>query len=100
MLFNLLSNAVKFTAKGEVECKVERAGAERVRFAVQDSGIGIAAEEREDIFLAFHQAAGAGGALAAQGTGLGLAISQRLVAMLGGELKVESAPGAGSRFSF
>ena len=100
VLFNLLGNAVKFTARGTVLLRVERADEPRIRFEVSDTGIGIADDELESIFLAFHQAPDSGSALAAQGTGLGLAISQRLVGMLGGELRVESTPGAGSRFWF
>ena len=100
VLFNLLGNAIKFTTRGEVTCKVSRGGVNCLSFEVQDTGIGIAGDELENIFLAFHQAGNADTALAAQGTGLGLSISQRLVAMLGGTLHVESTPGAGSRFWF
>ena len=98
VLCNLLGNAVKFTARGAVELRVARAGADRLSFEVRDTGIGIPAGELADIFLSFHQAAGSGHA--AEGTGLGLAISQRLVALLGGELRVESRLGVGSRFWF
>ena len=100
VLFNLLGNAVKFTARGTVELRVGRAAGQAIRFEVRDTGIGIAGDQLESIFLAFHQAPNSGAALAAQGTGLGLAISQRLVAMLDGDLRVDSTLGEGSRFWF
>ena len=98
VLFNLLGNAAKFTQEGRVTLTVRPAVSERVYFEVADTGIGIARHELRDVFLAFHQVRSSG--LSAQGTGLGLAISQRLVALLGGELQVDSAPGQGSRFWF
>jgi signal transduction histidine kinase/DNA-binding NarL/FixJ family response regulator len=98
VLFNLLGNAVKFTDHGRVSLVLTRVGTDRVRFAVKDTGIGIAAEELRDIFLTFHQSTKT--AASAQGTGLGLAISQRLVELLGGRLEVESLLGKGSCFQF
>ena len=101
VLFNLLSNAVKFTREGGVRLEagvVEGTGGGAVRFAVADTGVGIAEGELGNIFEAFHQVSDR--SLAAQGTGLGLAISRHLVRLLGGSLRVESAPGAGSRFWF
>ena len=100
VLFNLLGNALKFTRQGTVRLVVgPAAGAsDVVRFAVADTGVGIASEELRHIFLAFHQATGNEGAT--QGTGLGLSISQRLVELLGGHLAVESTPDQGSRFWF
>ena len=99
VLFNLLSNAVKFTQRGTVRLEVAPvAGTDGVRFTVIDTGVGIAEDQRRDIFLAFHQAGDTH--LAAQGTGLGLAISQRLVGLLGGHIQVESIPEQGSRFWF
>jgi GAF domain-containing protein/DNA-binding response OmpR family regulator len=106
---NLLANAVKFTPDGgRVDVTAGLASAE-VRVAVRDTGIGIAPEDRERIFEAFHQAGrsgaagGAGGAAAPpprEGTGLGLALARRFVELHGGRLWVESAPGAGSTFTF
>ena len=96
VLFNLLSNSVKFTPKGNVSLDVRPTEPGWVRFAVSDTGIGIATDALDDIFLAFHQASES--VLSAQGTGLGLAISQRLVGLLGGRIKVESTLGQGSRF--
>ena len=101
VLFNLLGNAVKFTRQGGVRLTVERGDekvAPTVRFTVADTGIGIAEGDLATIFDAFHQ--GGDRHLAAQGTGLGLAISQQLVRLLGGTLRVESAPDRGSRFWF
>jgi signal transduction histidine kinase/DNA-binding NarL/FixJ family response regulator len=98
VLFNLLGNAVKFTEQGQVALDVTRAGADRVRFEVRDTGIGIATDDLRDIFLTFHQSGSA--TASAQGTGLGLAISERLVELLGGHLEVASKLGAGSRFWF
>ncbi len=98
VLFNLLGNAVKFTETGGVSLHLLHQADGRVRFEVVDTGIGIAPDELRDIFLTFHQTANS--LLAAQGAGLGLAISKQLVALLGGNLQVSSAPGEGSRFWF
>ena len=98
VLLNLLGNALKFTERGHFALQVAPAGRGRVRFAVQDTGIGIPEGEQARVFEAFHQAADP--ALATQGVGLGLAISQRLVGLLGGELAFESVSGKGSRFYF
>jgi len=96
---NLLGNAVKFTDAGEVVLSASPApdGAS-VRFAVRDTGIGIAAEARERIFEPFWQAA-QGMTRRVGGTGLGLAVARELARLLGGELTVESEPGAGSVFT-
>ena len=103
VLVNLLGNAIKFTEAGEVVLEVavvERKTRSAVlEFAVRDSGIGIAAEMHERIFGGFTQAE-ASTTRRFGGTGLGLTISQRLVTLMGGELGLESAPGAGSRFHF
>lgn len=106
VLYNLLGNALKFTERGRVELSVGLApdtssatgGIAHLRFVVSDTGIGIAPEQQPKIFGLFHQASDP--ALAQQGAGLGLAISQRLVRLMGGEITVESTPGAGSRFAF
>jgi signal transduction histidine kinase/CheY-like chemotaxis protein len=97
VLFNLLGNALKFTPRGRVTFSVVRAGA-ALRFTVEDTGVGISAEQLRAIFLPFHQAHGS--TLTQQGTGLGLTISQRIVELLGGRLEVASVPGTGSRFWF
>lgn len=103
VLTNLLSNACKFTEEGgRVQLCVLEASkgpdSACLQFSVEDTGIGIHADDLERIFHSFEQAAISAGA--ASGTGLGLAISRSLVELMGGELKVKSAPGEGSRFSF
>jgi signal transduction histidine kinase/CheY-like chemotaxis protein/putative methionine-R-sulfoxide reductase with GAF domain/HAMP domain-containing protein len=115
VLLNLASNAVKFTARGSVALTAElarpatpagadapaagRADAVLVRFAVRDTGIGIAPGDRERLFQPFTQA-DSSTTRRFGGTGLGLAISKRLVELMGGEIGVESTPGAGSTFAF
>lgn len=94
VLINLLSNAIKFTDHGEVALKVHYRN-ELATFEVADSGIGIAPADIERILLPFER----GGAAAERaGIGLGLAITQALVHIMGGELRIESKPGEGSRF--
>jgi PAS domain S-box-containing protein len=100
VLLNLLGNAVKFTPQGQVTLTITavgKPGAQRLRFDVIDTGIGIEAENLSAVFQAFRQTR-SGAELG--GTGLGLTISHRLVRSMGGELKVESTPGRGSRFYF
>jgi CheY-like chemotaxis protein len=99
VLKNLLSNAFKFTSRGEVELEIGPAGPDKLRFAVKDSGIGIAPDQQEVIFEAFRQADGTTSRKYG-GTGLGLSISRQLARLLGGELEVESAAGVGSTFFF
>ncbi len=97
ILMNLLSNAVKFTESGKVVLRVCEEGESLFRFEVIDTGIGIPPEEREEIFEPFSQ--GVNGAKKG-GTGLGLAIVREYVRLMGGEIKVESTVGRGSRFFF
>ncbi len=101
VLLNLLGNAVKFTPQGEVQLHITGPGGPaapgHLRFDVVDTGIGIEAENLSAVFQAFRQTR-SGAELG--GTGLGLTISHRLVRGMGGELKVESTPGKGSRFYF
>ncbi|HKQ62055.1 MAG TPA: ATP-binding protein [Candidatus Polarisedimenticolaceae bacterium] len=97
VLINLLSNAVKFTpAGGRVAVRTRRSGDELV-VTVEDSGIGIAPEHHERIFEEFYQVDGSY-ARTYGGTGLGLALVRRMVQMQGGEIRVDSVPGEGSRF--
>jgi CheY-like chemotaxis protein/two-component sensor histidine kinase len=98
ILKNLLSNALKFTEKGSVALRVSRDGADRVLFEVQDSGIGIAPHQQEQIFEAFRQADGSTHRKYG-GTGLGLSISRDLARLLGGDIVVRSALGEGSTFA-
>ncbi|HUF28964.1 MAG TPA: GAF domain-containing protein [Gemmatimonadaceae bacterium] len=97
ILLNLLSNAVKFTDAGEVVLSAQEDGGEIV-FEVRDTGIGVSADDLEQIFEPFWQAEHA---LTRRfgGTGLGLSVARRLTVMLGGELSVSSAVGAGSTFT-
>ena len=106
VLLNLLSNACKFTSEGGVSVEVtagslapNRLGPFDLRFAVRDTGIGIAPAKRDQLFDAFTQA-DASTTREYGGTGLGLAISSRLVAMMGGRIEVDGAPGVGSTFAF
>jgi len=98
VLKNLLSNAVKFTEQGEVSLTVSATDEGWVQFTVVDSGIGIAADQHERIFEAFHQADGTANRRFG-GTGLGLSISRDLTSLLGGTLAVTSTPGQGSTFT-
>ncbi|MDO8707073.1 PAS domain S-box protein [Pseudomonas sp.] len=102
ILSNLVSNAIKFTKKGEVEVRadlLERSNsAERVRFSVRDTGIGIEPEQQFSLFQDYTQAA-VGTARMYGGTGLGLAISRRLLDLMQGRIDLVSAPGQGSTFS-
>ena len=103
VLVNLGGNAIKFTAQGSVVVSVrllaQQGDTASVAFSVRDTGIGIAPENQTKIFSVFTQAE-ADTTRRFGGTGLGLAISQRLVAMMGGELQVESVLGEGSLFHF
>ena len=103
VLVNLVGNAVKFTAAGTVTlaCRPvgQDAGAQQLRFEVRDTGPGIAPEALARLFQPFSQA-DMSTTRRYGGTGLGLAISRRLVEMMGGQLGVESEPGAGSTFHF
>jgi signal transduction histidine kinase len=102
VLINLAGNAVKFTDHGEVRLlvtSVAAAGGDvRLRFEVRDTGPGIAPDQVQAIFEPFEQVGDR--SRRAGGTGLGLSISRRIVDLMGGELRVESTPGVGSRFWF
>jgi PAS domain S-box-containing protein len=109
VLINLVDNGIKFTNQGEVALRVEAHHAPlttrhsplttHLRFAVSDTGIGIAPDKQARIFEAFTQA---DASMSRQygGTGLGLSIAARLVLLMGGRLTVASEPGKGSTFSF
>jgi len=103
VLLNLLGNAVKFTEKGEIKVRTELislpGGTAGIHFAVSDTGIGIAADKQGLIFEAFSQE-DSSTTRRYGGTGLGLSISRRLVALMGGEMWLESKIGRGSTFHF
>jgi len=99
ILINLVGNAAKFTAFGHILVQVSRAEGGAIRFAVEDTGIGIPKDKLEDIFEKFSQA-DASTTRRFGGTGLGLAISQELIQLMGGTLGVESEVGQGSTFWF
>ena len=98
VLLNLLANAVKYTDRGQVTLRVRFLPPARLRFEVQDTGIGISQEQLEAIFQPFEQAGEIQRRLG--GTGLGLAISRQFVRLMGSEIQVDSRVGQGSTFWF
>ena len=102
VLLNLIGNAIKFTESGSVHvdfsATAESAGEILFAVTVKDTGSGIDPAEQEKLFQFFSQTES--GRLSQSGTGLGLAISQEYIRMMGGEIRVSSQVGAGSRFSF
>ncbi|KGD63437.1 phosphotransferase-histidine kinase family protein [Alcanivorax nanhaiticus] len=103
VLINLLGNAVKFTRGGRVvlslACRYSPGQAPLLTFAVTDTGIGLSQEEQSRLFQHFSQAS-PDTSRRFGGTGLGLSISHELVSLMGGEIRVDSSPGRGARFSF
>ncbi|MEJ2764728.1 ATP-binding protein [Photobacterium sp. MCCC 1A19761] len=103
VLMNLISNAVKFTTEGhvavQVRCEVVSAHQVRLKFVVEDTGIGIDPDKQTQIFAPFIQE---DGTITRRygGTGLGLAICRQLVTLMGGEMTLDSEKGIGSRFGF
>jgi len=102
ILLNLLGNAIKFTDAGRVILEVQAAqlgdGRIELRMEVEDTGIGIAPQDRDRIFAPFEQSEE--GQRRESGVGLGLAISQELAHLMGGRIEVDSRHGRGSRFRF
>ena len=101
-LFNVIGNAVKFTEQGGVRVRVASLGvgaARRIRFEIEDTGIGVPEGARDHLFGRFQQV-DTGPKRRFGGTGLGLAISRQLARMMGGDLDYWSQEGAGSTFWF
>lgn len=103
VILNLTSNAIKFTNSGSVRVEARlldsTAAAYRIRFAVEDTGIGIAEEFHDKIFEPFYQTAG-GTTRKYGGTGLGMAIAREVVEVMGGKMRIDSQPDHGTRISF
>jgi signal transduction histidine kinase/CheY-like chemotaxis protein len=98
VVLNLLSNAVKFTPDGGHVAVRAVTAERRLTVTVTDDGVGIPPEDTERIFEAFHQ--GRRGASREEGTGLGLTLCRRIVALMGGELTLQTEVGVGSTFGF
>jgi hypothetical protein len=112
VLINLLGNAIKFTDKGGVTFKVGLIQSspteleskndisakknQKIRFLIEDTGVGMTSEQLQKIFLPFEQVGER--SRQAEGTGLGLTISEQIVQKMGSQLQVESTPGVGSKF--
>ncbi|HEY2725583.1 MAG TPA: ATP-binding protein, partial [Parafilimonas sp.] len=104
VLMNLVGNATKFTQNGEIFVSVKQSqafedGSVELSFAVKDTGIGIPADKLDRLFKSFSQV-DSSTTRKYGGTGLGLVICEKLVKMMGGQIKVESQAGAGTTFSF
>ena len=97
ILRNFISNSLKFTTRGEVRVSARLEGTDKIRFAVSDTGIGIAAELHGALFEDFSQV-DSPLQKRLRGTGLGLSLCKRFAALLGGEVGMDSAPGVGSTF--
>ncbi|MGD1855264.1 MAG: ATP-binding protein [Leptolyngbyaceae cyanobacterium] len=104
VLLNLIGNAVKFTEKGSVTFKVEAQAdpqdpsLSQLHFTIEDTGVGIDADNLEKIFMPFEQTDNT--KYVVEGTGLGLAISQRIVELMASRIQVKSVLGSGSVFEF
>jgi signal transduction histidine kinase/ActR/RegA family two-component response regulator len=98
VLLNLLSNAIKYNReKGVVVVDWQRLAADRLRLSVQDTGMGMSAEQLQSLFEPFNRLGRELGA--EEGTGIGLVVTKRLVELMGGTITVSSTPGMGSVFS-
>ena len=98
ILINLINNALKFTERGGISVRSQKISSDKIGFEVEDTGPGIAPEELERLFEAFSQTET--GKQAQEGTGLGLSISSKFVELMGGEMRVSSQVGRGTRFRF
>ena len=102
ILLNLIGNAIKFTEQGRVVVRVSLIDTDEehtdIEITVKDTGIGISEQEQQTLFQAFSQVENSA-ARRASGTGLGLVISKNLATLMGGDIKMQSSPGQGSKFS-
>ena len=98
VLINLLGNAVKFTDRGYIRFGYRLSSPDILEFVVEDTGIGLPANQQEVIFERFRQSEGSTRKYG--GSGLGLTISRNLVQLMGGDMWVKSTEGAGSEFYF
>lgn len=102
VLINLLGNAIKYTETGGIRFVVTASDVDsqtkRLRFQIEDTGVGIAQDQQARIFEPFHQIRNTYQQV--EGTGLGLAISQRFARLMGAEIQVQSTLGQGSTFAF
>ncbi|HJU69654.1 MAG TPA: HAMP domain-containing sensor histidine kinase [Gemmatimonadaceae bacterium] len=99
VLLNLTTNALKFTSEGSVEVSCRAVSRSRIEFSVKDTGRGIPAEVLPTLFDAFRRRVKPG-QFTFSSAGLGLSICRKLVSRMGGELRVDTAPGQGTRFHF
>lgn len=99
ILINLIENAIKFTDHGEIGIYIKKVSANRLKFEVTDTGIGLTLEEQSKLFSSFSQADGST-TRKYGGTGLGLSISKQLVSLMHGNIWVESEVDIGSKFIF
>jgi signal transduction histidine kinase len=97
ILFNLLSNALKHTIEGQISFRVKKQS-DKIKFEVEDSGIGIPVDKMEEIFLPFHQLHD--GRIQREGAGLGLSITRTIIRMMGSDIHVKSKEGEGTTFYF
>jgi signal transduction histidine kinase len=100
VLLNLTTNALKFTNQGHIEIIARPVDNRRIEFSVRDTGCGIDPEALRTLFHPFRRRSGPRAGYYFSGTGLGLTICRKLVAAMGGELKVETSRGLGTRFYF
>src|SRR5205823_4471456 len=97
VMVNLLSNAIKYNCdRGTVEVTYATITPDRIRVSVRDSGAGLSPEKLAQLFQPFNRLGQEGGGT--EGTGIGLVVTKRLIELMGGEIGVESAVGAGSVF--
>ncbi|MCI7480456.1 ATP-binding protein [[Pasteurella] aerogenes] len=97
VLWNLINNAVKFTLKGRIRLDVKRVSETEYAFSISDTGIGIPAEELDNIFTMYYQVKSS--EHKSGGSGIGLAVSKTIAQLMGGDLKAYSEYGSGSTFT-